>query len=424
MDVGWCRSREVAEPGLLEPHRRRGTGLQGADRPWRVDTLADYLADRTALLVLDNCEQLLGRGRRSRAGTARSLPERQVPADQQAAATAERRGRDRGATARPSRRGDRRHPGDRHPLRGGQPVRGPRHVGTLRLRADGGQRTSSRRTLVRDLDGRSAGHRAGCRPGPGDVTAGDLRQPHRATPGAHHRATGTPTTGTSRCGPASSGPTSCARTWSSGSGHGRRCSPAATTWTPRPPSARPTTCRAGEILDLVSALVDQSILIAEAAALGHTRYRMLTDIRQFGLERAEKDGELHGMQERHATWCAELVSVSTTEAGGPHQPEWLRLLRLEQANLRTALELLRRGGRGRRRRLGDGPQARPVLVCLRVARRGPPLAGARRWPREPGRLRSEASRWPLAARFAVLQNDRSRPRGPGRRGDRGRHRHR
>ena len=65
---------------------------------------------------------------------------------------------------------------------------------------------------------------------------------------------------------------------------------------------------AGEILDLVSALVDQSILIAEDAASGHTRYRMLGEIRQFGLERAEKDGELHGMQERHATWCAELAS--------------------------------------------------------------------------------------------------------------------
>ncbi len=48
---------------------------------------------------------------------------------------------------------------------------------------------------------------------------------------------------------------------------------------------------AGEILDLVSGLVDQSIVIAEHTGTGHTRYRMLTDIRQFGLERAEKDGD-------------------------------------------------------------------------------------------------------------------------------------
>ena len=65
---------------------------------------------------------------------------------------------------------------------------------------------------------------------------------------------------------------------------------------------------------------------------------MLTDIRQFGLERAEKDGELHGMQERHATWCAELVSRFDDEACGPHQADWLRRLRLEHANLRAAIE--------------------------------------------------------------------------------------
>ena len=100
---------------------------------------------------------------------------------------------------------------------------------------------------------------------------------------------------------------------------------------------------AGEILDLVSALVDQSVLLAEETATGHTRYRMLADIRQFGLERAEKDGELHGMQERHATWCAELVvPVSTTRRAGRASRDWLRLLRLEHANLRAALELLRR----------------------------------------------------------------------------------
>ena len=64
---------------------------------------------------------------------------------------------------------------------------------------------------------------------------------------------------------------------------------------------------------------------------------MLTDIRQFGLERADKDGELQGMQERHATWYGELVSRFDDEVCGPDQPDWLRLLRLEQANLRAAL---------------------------------------------------------------------------------------
>ena len=150
---------------------------------------------------------------------------------------------------------------------------------------------------------------------------------------------------------------------------------------------------ADEILDLISALVDQSVLVAVTADDGHTRYRMLTDIRQFGLERAEKDGELHGMQERHATWGAELVSRFDDEVCGPDQPDWLRRLRLEHANLRAALDYFAGGGRGCRGRLGDGTQARPVLVRLRASRRGTPLAAARRWPRAPERRRSEPSRW-------------------------------
>ena len=50
---------DVAEPGLVGPSVAEALGLQEADLPWRVDTLADYIARRTAVLVLDNCEHLL-----------------------------------------------------------------------------------------------------------------------------------------------------------------------------------------------------------------------------------------------------------------------------------------------------------------------------------------------------------------------------
>src|SRR5688572_26196415 len=95
---------------------------------------------------------------------------------------------------------------------------------------------------------------------------------------------------------------------------------------------------AGGVLDLVSTLVDQSIVQAENADGGYTRYRMHTDIRQFGLDQLEKGADLHGMQERHAAWCAGLVTRFDSEVCGPHQPEWLRRLRPEKANLRAALD--------------------------------------------------------------------------------------
>ena len=51
---------ELVDPDLLSATVAEALGLQVTDRPWRVDTLADHLAERTALLVLDNCEHLVG----------------------------------------------------------------------------------------------------------------------------------------------------------------------------------------------------------------------------------------------------------------------------------------------------------------------------------------------------------------------------
>jgi len=164
-----------------------------------------------------------------------------------------------------------------------------------------------------------------------------------------------------------------------------------------------------EILDLVSALVDQSVVLAEEAAPGQTRYRMLADIRHFGLERAEKDGELHGLKERLATWCFGLVSRFDDDACGPRQPEWLGRLHLEHANLRAAIEHLAGAT--------EGDAAALVMVRkldLYWSASGS-LDEARHWlelglasgaggPQERGRALA------VAARFAVLQNDRVRAR--------------
>ena len=181
------------------------------------------------------------RCQRSGGGAPRDLPERQVPAHQQAAAQAQRRGRHRGPAAQPPRRGDRGHAGGHHPLRGRQPVRGPRHLGTLRLRADPGQRGGRRSPCAATWTG-SRWPSSWPLPGSGRCRR---RRSATASPNASRCSTwvtATPTNGTSRCGPASSGPTTCAPSPSSGSGRGRRCSPAAATSRPQRPSVGPTIC--------------------------------------------------------------------------------------------------------------------------------------------------------------------------------------
>ncbi len=50
---------DLTEPDLLNATVAEAMGLHATDRPWELETLADHVADRTALLVLDNCEHLL-----------------------------------------------------------------------------------------------------------------------------------------------------------------------------------------------------------------------------------------------------------------------------------------------------------------------------------------------------------------------------
>ena len=115
------------------------------------------------------------------------------------------------------------------------------------------------------------------------------------------------------------------------------------------------------------------------------------------------------MQERHATWCADLVSRFDVDACGPHQGDWLRVLRLEQANLRAALEYF-----------AASPEA--AVAGLTMARgldlywsASGLLDEARHWlevalSSGAGTPAQRATALAVAARFAVLQNDRVRAR--------------
>ena len=165
---------------------------------------------------------------------------------------------------------------------------------------------------------------------------------------------------------------------------------------------------ADAVLDLISALVDQSVIIAEDAS-GHTRYRMLADIRQFGLERAEKDGELHGLMDRLTTWYSELVSRFDDEARGPHQARWLRRLSLEHANLRTVIEYAAGAAEG-----GAAGLVMARKLDFYWSASGS-LDEGRHWlelglASGAGGPQERARAMALAARFAVLQNDRLRAR--------------
>ncbi|WP_214317477.1 LuxR C-terminal-related transcriptional regulator [Nonomuraea sediminis] len=92
-----------------------------------------------------------------------------------------------------------------------------------------------------------------------------------------------------------------------------------------------------EVIELVSGLVDKSVLIREEHG-SRARYRMLEIIRQYGLERLADSGEAAQVQQRHRDYYKALAAEGREQLFGPSQVAWFARLQLEHANLHVALE--------------------------------------------------------------------------------------
>jgi predicted ATPase/DNA-binding CsgD family transcriptional regulator len=98
------------------------------------------------------------------------------------------------------------------------------------------------------------------------------------------------------------------------------------------------------VYESLAGLVDKSVLIAEEQE-GDLRYRMLETVRQFGLDRlrdpegAPGEGpESEGaMRRRHRDWYLDLAERFDRDWFGPRQPQWSRQMCAEVPNLRAAL---------------------------------------------------------------------------------------
>lgn len=109
----------------------------------------------------------------------------------------------------------------------------------------------------------------------------------------------------------------------------------------------------GETLELLSGLVDKSLVVPEAGArAGHARYRMLEFVRQYAREKLEENagetpvvpGEADEARRRHALWCLKLAEEAEVGLRGPAQRGWLERLEREHPNLRAALSWALGGG--------------------------------------------------------------------------------
>ncbi len=91
------------------------------------------------------------------------------------------------------------------------------------------------------------------------------------------------------------------------------------------------------ILDLLSRLVDKSLVVAEAEDEGALRYGMLEPVRQYALEGLEEGDEAEETRRRRAAFFAALAEWAHRELRGPGQVGWMRRLGRENDNLRAAI---------------------------------------------------------------------------------------
>ena len=93
-----------------------------------------------------------------------------------------------------------------------------------------------------------------------------------------------------------------------------------------------------EVPGLLGSLVDKSLVVAEPAGTG-LRYRLLETIRMFAAERLAETGEEAAAARRaHCAHYLALAEATAPHLAGPQQAGWFGRLEADQANLRRAAE--------------------------------------------------------------------------------------
>ena len=93
------------------------------------------------------------------------------------------------------------------------------------------------------------------------------------------------------------------------------------------------------VTDLVASLVDKNLVVAEPAD-GALRYRLLETIRQFAAERLIESGgsEADELSQAHCRYFLSVAEAAGAEFSGREQVRWIRRLNAEQGNMWRAAD--------------------------------------------------------------------------------------
>ncbi len=92
-----------------------------------------------------------------------------------------------------------------------------------------------------------------------------------------------------------------------------------------------------DVLDLLTRLVEKSLVIAESQ-VSEVRYRMLETIREYARAKLSHAGEAITVYRRHLDWFLSLAERARLALRRPNEAEWLSRLHADHDNFRAALK--------------------------------------------------------------------------------------
>jgi predicted ATPase/DNA-binding NarL/FixJ family response regulator len=92
-----------------------------------------------------------------------------------------------------------------------------------------------------------------------------------------------------------------------------------------------------DVLDLLTRLVDKSLVSVAEHGGTEARYRFLETVRQYGMEKLEESEETDGVGGRHALFFLALAEEVEPKINSADRPRWLKRLGKDHDNLRVAL---------------------------------------------------------------------------------------
>lgn len=148
-----------------------------------------------------------------------------------------------------------------------------------------------------------------------------------------------------------------------------------------------------EILDLITSLIDNNLLVSKEQVDGNARLQMLEVVREFAFEILRQTGEIDVLRRAHAEYFLALAEEAEPYLFSGQSIEWLEKLETEHDNLRAALRWM----------LEQEPEmaARTAAALSQFWTNRSYLTEARRWLEA---ALEKSGNAPIATRFKLLNS--------------------